>query len=70
MARRHGSEKMWGDLRGGKKSVNELRGSPDELTVTLQVRVSDPALQLESMVRACSKGIGATIPSFNPTCAY
>ena len=33
-----GSEKMWGDLRGGKKSVSELRGSPDELTVTLQVR--------------------------------
>lgn len=28
-------EKMWGDLRGGKKSVAELRGTPAELTVTL-----------------------------------
>ena len=27
---------MWGDLRGGKKSVSELRGTPDTLTVTLQ----------------------------------
>eukprot|EP00961_Rhodomonas_salina_P163950 2208036-Rhodomonas_salina.1 len=29
------SEKMWGDLRGGKKSVTELRGTPQELTITL-----------------------------------
>jgi len=28
-------EKMWGDLRGGKKSVSELRSAPQELTVTL-----------------------------------
>jgi len=28
-------EKMWGDLRGGKKSVSELRGTPDTLTVTM-----------------------------------
>jgi len=29
-------EKMWGDLRGGKKSVAELRGTPEELIITLQ----------------------------------
>mmetsp|Transcript_63307 Transcript_63307/g.131707 ORF Transcript_63307/g.131707 Transcript_63307/m.131707 type:complete len:242 (-) Transcript_63307:144-869(-) len=29
-------EKMWGDLRGGKKSVAELRSTPQSLTITLQ----------------------------------
>jgi hypothetical protein len=32
----HNREKMWGDLRGGKKSVFELRDTPEELTVTMQ----------------------------------
>ncbi len=27
---------MWGDLRGGKKSVFELRDTPESLTVTMQ----------------------------------
>lgn len=37
------SEKMWGDLRGGKKSVGELKGVPQEITVTL----SNPGLALK-----------------------
>ena len=45
-----GREKMWGDLRGGKKSVGELRSSPDELTVTLQVHlISETAPCLGSL---------------------
>jgi hypothetical protein len=42
---------MWGDLRGGKKSVSELRSSPDELTVTLQVR----ALLLRTSLPAATR---------------
>mmetsp|Transcript_19116 Transcript_19116/g.29899 ORF Transcript_19116/g.29899 Transcript_19116/m.29899 type:complete len:203 (-) Transcript_19116:439-1047(-) len=30
-------EKMWGDLRGGKKSLGELRSTPEELTVIISV---------------------------------
>mmetsp|Transcript_65078 Transcript_65078/g.95295 ORF Transcript_65078/g.95295 Transcript_65078/m.95295 type:complete len:212 (+) Transcript_65078:132-767(+) len=29
-------EKMWGDLRGGKKSIGELQGPPMEITIILQ----------------------------------
>ena len=36
-------EKMWGDLRGGKKSVAELKGAPETLTITL----SNPNLALK-----------------------
>jgi hypothetical protein len=36
-------EKMWGDLKGGKKSVSELRGAPEALTITL----SNPNLALK-----------------------
>ncbi|KAJ1481950.1 hypothetical protein T484DRAFT_1953144 [Baffinella frigidus] len=36
-------EKMWGDLKGGKKSVSELRGAPEALTITL----SNPGLALK-----------------------
>jgi ferredoxin len=36
-------EKMWGDLRGGKKSIGELKGVPLEITVTL----SNPGLALK-----------------------
>lgn len=34
---------MWGDLRGGKKSVGELKSIPMEITVTL----SNPGLALK-----------------------
>lgn len=36
-------EKMWGDLRGGKKSIDELQKVPQEITVTL----SNPGLALK-----------------------
>lgn len=36
-------EKMWGDLRGGKKSIDELQKVPMEITVTL----SNPGLALK-----------------------
>lgn len=36
-------EKMWGDLRGGKKSLTELQGAPEEITITL----SNPGLALK-----------------------
>lgn len=63
-------EKMWGDLRGGKKSVNELRGSPDELTVTLQ----NPNLSLKKQQSwenikdvAKSKTADWLSPDYKPT---
>ena len=34
---------MWGDLRGGKKSIDELQKVPQEITVTL----SNPGLALK-----------------------
>ena len=34
---------MWGDLRGGKKSIGELKAVPMEITVTL----SNPGLALK-----------------------
>ena len=36
-------EKMWGDLRGGKKSIDELQKVPDAITITL----SNPGLALK-----------------------
>jgi len=36
-------EKMWGDLRGGKKSLSELQSAPTDITITL----SNPGLALK-----------------------
>eukprot|EP00802_Teleaulax_amphioxeia_P028465 Tamp_30174.p1 GENE.Tamp_30174~~Tamp_30174.p1 ORF type:complete len:232 (-),score=43.31 Tamp_30174:48-743(-) len=36
-------EKMWGDLRGGKKSIGDLSGAPMEITIVLQ----NPTLALK-----------------------
>jgi len=36
-------ERMWGDLRGGKKSIGELQGPPTEVTIVLQ----NPTLALK-----------------------
>jgi len=56
------SEKMWGDLRGGKKSIGELKGVPLEITVTL----SNPGLALkrqqswEQVKESAAKNVSST----------
>ena len=49
-------EKMWGDLRGGKKSLSELQGAPQEVRTSQSKNTShmrpnvDERLRLKYMI--------------------